>query len=172
MTVRGERKKKEGELERSKLGESIRLLPSDSHHLDMLSSFLSYLYPTPVLPRITILDLPFEILEEILSIVLLLPSPPNSFSSSSSSVTACLQACKAFNSAGEKQLFRSVSVSRESSWRMLFGPEGLFSREGGRNLARFVHELSLGGSTHWLWQLSSSSDGEFHRDASPSDHTR
>ncbi|KAL7415179.1 hypothetical protein BDY24DRAFT_383980 [Mrakia frigida] len=41
---------------------------------------------------------------------------------------------------------------------MLFGPEGLFSREGGRNLARFVHELSLGGSTHWLWQLNSSSD--------------
>ena len=39
---------------------------------------------------------------------------------------------------------------------MLFGPGGLFSREGGRDLAKFVTELSLGGSTHWLWQ----EDGE------------
>lgn len=102
--------------------------------------------------RLTILDLPFDVLEEILTYVLR-PTTHSSPTASPSSRAGCLRVCKAFLSAGEKELYRAVRVSSKASWVALFGQQttGLLASSSTRNVARFVHEIHVGRDTGWDW---------------------
>lgn len=117
-------------------------IPSATNDLDVATSHLH------------LLDLPFDVLEEIMTYALVRSSPPSGSSTSvtTSNRTGCLCTCKLLNSAGEKELYRSIRVSSQASWVALFGHRtGLLAIDDTRDVARFVQHVTIGREASWDW---------------------
>jgi hypothetical protein len=108
----------------------------------------------PLDSHLNLLDLPFDVLETIMTYALARP-PPSSAAAvtpQTSNRADCLRTCKAFNSAGEKELFRFFTLSTQASWVALFGRQtGLLTIDSTRDVARFVQEVTIGRDPDWDW---------------------